>query len=113
MSDTSQGPDWWQASDDLWYPPEDHPNHRPAPFPHPAQKKERAGLTTTGGPEQIEAGKNGTEVAPKGSALWKWALAIGVVVALASVGTVLAVASDACEPRRSSSVGSSNRRPDR
>src|ERR671917_561650 len=21
MSDTPQGPDWWQASDDKWYPP--------------------------------------------------------------------------------------------
>ena len=22
MSDTSQGPGWWQASDGKWYPPE-------------------------------------------------------------------------------------------
>ncbi len=26
MSDTSQGPGWWQASDGRWYPPESHPN---------------------------------------------------------------------------------------
>lgn len=25
MSDTSQGPGWWQASDHKWYPPESHP----------------------------------------------------------------------------------------
>ena len=26
MSDTSQGPEWWVASDGRWYPPETHPN---------------------------------------------------------------------------------------
>jgi hypothetical protein len=26
VSDTSQGQDWWQASDLKWYPPEAHPN---------------------------------------------------------------------------------------
>jgi hypothetical protein len=26
MSDTSQGQGWWQASDDKWYPPEQHPD---------------------------------------------------------------------------------------
>ena len=25
MSDTSQGPGWWQASDGKWYPPEQAP----------------------------------------------------------------------------------------
>lgn len=39
MSDTSQGPGWWQASDDKWYPPEET---RPAP---PA----RAGRITSQG----------------------------------------------------------------
>lgn len=32
MSDTSQGPDWWQASDGKWYPPEQAPGYQsPAP----------------------------------------------------------------------------------
>ncbi len=31
MSDVPQGPDWWQASDDKWYAPELHPDHRPSP----------------------------------------------------------------------------------
>ena len=31
MSDQSLGPGWWQASDSKWYPPETHPNYRPAP----------------------------------------------------------------------------------
>ena len=26
MSDSGQGPGWWQASDGRWYPPESHPN---------------------------------------------------------------------------------------
>ena len=27
MSDTSQGPGWWEASDGKWYPPESHPDN--------------------------------------------------------------------------------------
>lgn len=33
MSDTSQGPGWWLASDGRWYPPESHPNASPPPPP--------------------------------------------------------------------------------
>jgi hypothetical protein len=29
MSVTQQGPDWWHATDGLWYPAERHPNYRP------------------------------------------------------------------------------------
>ena len=29
MSDTSQGPGWWQASDGKWYPPEQAPGYTP------------------------------------------------------------------------------------
>ena len=29
MSDTSQGPGWWLASDGKWYPPEQHPSRQP------------------------------------------------------------------------------------
>jgi hypothetical protein len=28
MSDTAQGPGWWQAVDHKWYPPELHPGYR-------------------------------------------------------------------------------------
>src|ERR1035441_5657103 len=36
MSDVSNGPGWWQASDGKWYPPEQQPNYEaPAP-PHPS-----------------------------------------------------------------------------
>jgi hypothetical protein len=29
MSDATQGPGWWQASDGKWYPPEQHPDYTP------------------------------------------------------------------------------------
>jgi hypothetical protein len=36
MSDTQQGPGWWQASDGKWYPPETHPSRQaPASMPPP------------------------------------------------------------------------------
>src|SRR4051812_20499156 len=31
VSDTSQGPGWWQASDGKWYPPEQAPGYQPGP----------------------------------------------------------------------------------
>jgi hypothetical protein len=34
MSDTPQGPGWWQASDGRWYAPELHPDAQPA---HPVE----------------------------------------------------------------------------
>lgn len=33
MSDTSQGPGWWQASDGKWYPPEQAPGYAAPPPP--------------------------------------------------------------------------------
>ena len=36
MSDFSQGPGWWQASDGKWYPPEQAPAGQPAPGVPPA-----------------------------------------------------------------------------
>jgi len=36
MSDTSQGPGWWQASDGKWYPPEQAPGAAPQPMQQPA-----------------------------------------------------------------------------
>lgn len=35
MSDVSQGPGWWQASDGKWYPPEQAPGGQPAAGPPP------------------------------------------------------------------------------
>ncbi|MBI2704461.1 MAG: hypothetical protein HYX32_04115 [Actinobacteria bacterium] len=36
MSDTSQGPGWWQASDGKWYSPESHPSYQAPTAPQPA-----------------------------------------------------------------------------
>jgi len=37
MSDSSQGPGWWEASDGKWYPAEQHPDYRmPSANPSPA-----------------------------------------------------------------------------
>jgi hypothetical protein len=33
MSDSSQGPGWWQASDGRWYPPQSHPTQQVASAP--------------------------------------------------------------------------------
>jgi len=49
MSDISQGAGWWQASDGKWYPPEQHPNYRPAP-PPPAGSLPGGPGSTPGGP---------------------------------------------------------------
>lgn len=35
MSDHPQGPQWWQASDGRWYPPEQHPNAQHAAVKYP------------------------------------------------------------------------------
>jgi len=35
MSDTSKGPDWWQASNGKWYAPELHPDYLPPVTPEP------------------------------------------------------------------------------
>ncbi|HMC39716.1 MAG TPA: hypothetical protein VKI19_08650 [Acidimicrobiales bacterium] len=34
-SDAQEGPDWWQASDGRWYPPEVHPDRQPVAEPEP------------------------------------------------------------------------------
>jgi hypothetical protein len=36
MSNASQGPGWWQASDGRWYAPEQHPDYKPQPPPPPS-----------------------------------------------------------------------------
>jgi hypothetical protein len=43
VSDTSQGPGWWVASDGKWYPPETHPNYV-APSPTSAAEAPTAAV---------------------------------------------------------------------
>ena len=44
MSDTSQGPGWWQASDGKWYPPETHPQYAPSTLDIPGDMDESGEL---------------------------------------------------------------------
>jgi hypothetical protein len=62
VSDTSQGPGWWLASDGKWYPPELHPSRRPAP-PEGAEAEPTvvAGGGASGRP--LDAGAERTVVA--------------------------------------------------
>ncbi len=48
MSDMSQGPGWWQASDGRWYPPELHPSVREAQSPAPVPSVSPAGEALAG-----------------------------------------------------------------
>jgi hypothetical protein len=54
MSDTSQGPGWWEASDGKWYPPEQHPSDQPpatpAPPPRPPSPAAAQGPAPAGTP---------------------------------------------------------------
>jgi hypothetical protein len=45
MSDVSQGPGWWIASDDKWYAPEQHPDYVPPP---PLDTSDSTGLKDEG-----------------------------------------------------------------
>lgn len=53
MSDYSQGPGWWEASDDKWYPPDQAPGPSPADPPAweaPSYGSPGAGAATYGPP---------------------------------------------------------------
>jgi len=61
MSDVSQGPGWWPATDGKWYPPEEHPDHvslrpRPASASTPRTRKtgplRRSGVPVAGAQRQ-------------------------------------------------------------
>ena len=53
MSDTSQGPGWWQASDGKWYPPELYPKDWDKP--NPAGQADTAATAAAETPAAAEA----------------------------------------------------------
>lgn len=74
MSETSQGPGWWQASDKKWYPPEAHPDHQPSSeTPAPAHTS-ATGASSRGRP-------------------WPWVIvaAVAVGVVTVAIGVVVVV----------------------
>ena len=84
MSNTSQGPGWWLASDGRWYPPESHPYHRPPPPPPPGQWPPSNGGGVSNGPPSVNhavgwiGSRKLTNAAP-----WTF-IAVGVLLALGS-----------------------------
>ena len=61
MSDKSEGPGWWIASDGKWYPPELHPSVRDTPNTEiPAQVRGESELHRWQGPAQ-EPGRAGPQ----------------------------------------------------
>jgi hypothetical protein len=91
MSDASQGPGWWQATDGKWYAPETHPNYQPPPplpppLPPPPQVVAPPGMPATqgesvppGGPTPAKS-KTGRNVA----------IAAGVIVLVIIIVAVAA-----------------------
>lgn len=114
MSDVSQGPGWWRASDGRWYPPEAIPRSSlpylpSSPYGPSVQKTNRlavaslicslGGIPLWGIPaifgvvfgfvarSQIER-SNGAQ---KGEGLALWGIIVGVLVLLLALATALAL----------------------
>lgn len=90
MSDTPQGPGWWQASDDKWYPPPrpDLPVHDPGAA--------GASPPTPGTPaENMVYGTGGGIPAPQGPGRGVLYGALGVIGVLALVTAGIALLGDA------------------
>jgi hypothetical protein len=64
MTETPQGPGWWQASDGRWYPPETHPSYQPPPGPAPGAFPPGAAYPGTPGMVQPAAGLDSAGAGP-------------------------------------------------
>ena len=86
MSDSSQGPGWWQASDGKWYPPEQHPQAA-STLPPPTQRPvPQAPITPP--PAITPFGSPGGRSKRSWWRRW-WVIAIGVVIAVAVVAGIV------------------------
>lgn len=98
MSDTSRGPGWWQASDGNWYPPETHPDYRPASsLPPPAFDPPTAQQPVPPMlPPLPTAGTPGVNVAKAKKPWWRrwWAITLAVFIALVILGNLLPAPED-------------------
>lgn len=87
MSDTSQGPGWWQASDGKWYPPEQAPGPQ-----QPGQGGGGYGGTPYGGGAAGGSAGDGTDIGSTFSYAWNklvqnigewlllWLIAVGITI---------------------------------
>jgi hypothetical protein len=66
MSDVSQGPGWWQASDHKWYPPEAVPGTAPPPPPPHGAGAARSGSAPYPGPSTPYPAPSGPYYTPTG-----------------------------------------------
>lgn len=89
MSDTSQGPGWWLASDGKWYPPQGESAPVPPPPPAPAP----AAFPAPGAPP-VPPMAGGPPAPPKSgmSGCVKAGLIIGAIVIVLGVAGVVALA---------------------
>ena len=86
MSDSSQGPGWWQASDGRWYPPEQHPQAA-STLPPPTQ----ASVPQAPIPSPPAITPFGSPGGQGKRSWWRrwWVIAIGAVIALAIVAGIV------------------------
>ena len=99
MSDLSQGPGWWKASDGKWYPPESHPDYKPVapPPPGPGQR----GPVSPAAPQaasRAEVKANAKAEAARAKAMRPWfkkkRFIIPLVIVALAVGGALAGGGD-------------------
>jgi len=83
MSDVSQGPGWWQASDGKWYPPEQAPGYQ-APVPGP-EAVASFPLTGAGTPGMSQYGP----LADWGQRAIGYLIDWGIVIAFFIVGFII------------------------
>jgi hypothetical protein len=88
MSDTQQAPEWWQATDGKWYPPESHPNagpQLPQTPPQPVQSYHDPAQQSPTAP-----GKKHKKP------IWRrwWAIALSVLVVLVVIVAIAASPAD-------------------
>jgi hypothetical protein len=92
MSDVSQGPGWWQASDGKWYPPEQHPQYQAAQAAPPQ-------------PPQYQPAPVHVHVDKKRGCLWWVGLLTIAFVALIIVIAVIAAVGSNTSSKTSSTPG--------
>ncbi|MDA8357714.1 MAG: hypothetical protein M0Z95_15790 [Actinomycetota bacterium] len=94
MSDTSQGPGWWQAADGKWYAPEFHSDHGRSPATHADRVVGPTTPAPQGSPEQIPAHT------PRRRTGKKWLVGVAVVIVVAAgAGVAVAVGSHNSPPQ--------------
>lgn len=88
MSDTSQGPGWWQASDGKWYPPEQAPGAQPAPAP--ASPSFGAPQTPSFGAPQYSPSASAGSYASWGQRVVAYLVDFGIMIGIVIVGAIFA-----------------------